>query len=116
MNEYIDITESVILSGLIGSVSPLLFPYLFKLASKIAKRELGKQEKRLLVALVSFLIALGFSAYSFDWSGNLQSRAWEFAIQLFTSWAVFQGTVKNVYELIVKNLPELDKRLEERAN
>jgi hypothetical protein len=112
MRNYIDITESIVFSGMVGSLAPFIFPYLFKLLAQIIKREPSKQEKRWLVAVVALLIAIGVAAYSFDWDGSFIDGGWQFIVQLATSWSVFQGAVKSIYELIIKNFPELDKLLE----
>lgn len=113
MGNYIDITESIVFSGVLGLLAPFIFPYIYKLFTKIAKREATKEEKRLIISFVSLLIAIGLAAYDFDWTGDIRNRIYEFVVGLFSGFAIFKGAVQAVYELIIKNFPELDKRLEE---
>ena len=61
---------SASLSGIIGSIAPFIFPSFFKFLSKIFKKELSKEEKRLVVMLSSIGIAIALILVRFEWSGN----------------------------------------------
>lgn len=114
MTDYIDITASTVFSGLVGLVAPFLFPLLFKLYVKIAKRDMTSQEKRLLIVTVSLLISIGVVAYHFEWVGeSFLERAWAFILYLGVNFVTFRGVVQSVYEVVIKSLPGVEERLNE---
>jgi hypothetical protein len=112
MDQYIDLTNSTAFVGLVGLVSPFLFPFLFNLFSKIAKREVTSQEKRLVITASAFLVSVGVVAYHFEWDGDFMSRVWAFVMYLFVNFVTLRGVVQSVYEIILKNIPGLEERIE----
>ena len=112
MQEYIDITQSTVFIGFVGLIAPFLFPLLFKLISKIAKRKLSNQEKRLVITVVSFLVSIGVVAFHFEWKGEFMIRAWAFIMFLAVNYLTLRGMVQTIYELIIKNFPVVEKRLD----
>ncbi len=69
--EYLVLSAS--LSGVIGSLSPFILPSAFKLLGKIFKKELSKEEKRLVTTLCSIMIALIVILVQFNWTGNIEA-------------------------------------------
>ena len=112
MDQYIDITTSTVFSGLVGLIAPFLFPQLFKLIAKIAKRDLTDQEKRLTIVAVSLVVSLGVVAYNFEWAGSFMERAWAFILYLGVNFVALRGVVQSVYELIIQTFPKLKERIE----
>lgn len=112
MNDYINIVQNTVFTGLIGLVAPFLFPYLFKVVSKWLKKELSKQEKRILVGLVSFLISLVIVAMNFSWEGEFVEAVWSFIMYLIINFTTMRGVVQSIFELIVKNIPSLDEKMD----
>ena len=111
--QYIDITMSTVFSGIVGLVSPFLFPFLFKVLGKWVKRDLTGKEKRLVITTVAFLISIGLVAYYFEWSGEFFDRVCAFAMYLVLNFVTIKGVIQSIYEGIIKNIPEIDKKLEE---
>jgi len=116
MDQYIDITSSVVFTGLAGIIAPFVFPFLFKLFGRWAKRELSDQEKRLLIVIVSLLVAIGLVAVDFEWEGEFGERAWAFIMYLFINFVTLRGIVQSVYELIIKNFPSIEERIAKIEN
>jgi hypothetical protein len=115
MDQFIDITQSTMFVGIVGLISPFVFPFLFKLMAKIAKREITSQEKRLAITVSAFLVSIGVVAYFFEWEGDFMSRVWAFIMYLFVNFVTLRGVVQSVYEIILKNVPGLEERLEKIA-
>lgn len=111
MDQYLDITMSTVFSGLVGLVAPFVFPFLFKLLSKVAKRPITDQEKRLSIVGVSLLISVAVVAYYFEWDGEFMERAWAFVLYLGVNFTTLRGVVQSVYELIIQSFPALKERL-----
>lgn len=112
MSNYVNIVENSVFVSFIGLFAPFLFPYLFKLVGKWIKRELSKQEKRVLIGFVSFLISLVVVAIGFEWEGELTERISAFIVYIVFNFATIRGVVQTIYELIIKNFPALDEELD----
>jgi len=112
MENYFNIVQNSIFTSFIGLFAPFLFPYLFKAVGKSLKRELTKQEKRILVGFVSFLISLVIVAISFDWQGELTERVMAFITYIVLNFATLRGVVQSIYELVIKNIPSIDEGLD----
>jgi hypothetical protein len=115
MQQYIDLTDSTVFAGIVGLVSPFLFPFLFKLVGKLAKRPITAQEKRLTITVSAFLVSIGIVGYHFEWDGDFMSRVWAFIMYLFVNFVTLRGVVQSVYELILLNIPGLEERLDKIA-
>jgi hypothetical protein len=116
MDQFIDITQSTMFIGIVGLVSPFLFPFLFGLITKIAKREITSQEKRMVITATAFLVSVGIVAYFFEWQGDFMSRIWAFIMFLFVNFITLRGVVQSVYELILLNIPGLEERLDKAGS
>ena len=112
MENYFNIVQNTVFTSFIGLFAPFLYPYLFKIVGKWSKRELTKQEKRLLVGLVSFLVSLVIVAIGFDWQGELTERIMAFLMYIVLNFATLRGVVQSIYELVIKNIPSLDEELD----
>ena len=89
MENYFNIVQNTVFVSFVGLFAPFLFPYLFKIVGKWSKRELTKQEKRLLVGLVSFLVSLVIVAIGFDWQGELTERIMAFLMYIVLNLVMF---------------------------
>jgi len=116
MEQYIDVTSSVVFAGFVGLIAPFVFPFIFKLLGKWAKRELSDQEKRILIVLISFLVSVGIVAADFNWEGEFGERAWAFIMYLALNFTTLRGVIQSVYELIIKNFPSIEKRIAKIEN
>ena len=67
-------TELFILT--IGSLAPFILPSVFKLLGKIFKRDLSKEEKRLIITLLSGAVALTLVLIKYQWVESIY-RDWE---------------------------------------
>jgi len=101
---------SASLSGLIGSLSPFILPSVFKLISKIAKKDLNKEEKRLVVTLFSIAISLVVILVQFSWSGILERDLNNILQFFFVNFVAIKGMIQTVYELLIKSIPTLDEK------
>ena len=101
---------SASLSGLIGSLSPFILPSVFKLISKIAKQDLNKEEKRLVVTLFSIAISLVVILVQFSWSGILERDLNNILQFFFVNFVAIKGMIQTVYELLIKSIPTLDEK------
>lgn len=97
-------------SGLIGSVAPFLLPSLFRLLSKLYKREITKEEKRLVITIFSAVIAVILLMVKFEWVGDLREDLNNFGQFFFINFVAIKGMVQTIYELIIKNVPLLNER------
>ena len=98
------------LSGLIGSLSPFILPSVFKLISKIAKKDLNKEEKRLVVTLFSIAISLVVILVQFSWSGILERDLNNILQFFFVNFVAIKGMIQTIYELLIKSVPTLDEK------
>jgi uncharacterized membrane protein len=101
---------SASLSGLIGSLSPFILPSVFKLISKIAKKDLNKEEKRLVVTLFSIAISLVVILVQFSWSGILERDLNNILQFFFVNFVAIKGMIQTVYELLIKSVPALNEK------
>ncbi len=101
---------SASLSGLIGSLSPFILPSVFKLISKIAKKDLNKEEKRLVVTLFSIAISLVVILVQFSWSGILERDLNNILQFFFVNFVAIKGMIQTIYELLIKSVPTLDEK------
>lgn len=101
---------SASLSGLIGSLSPFILPSVFKLISKIAKKDLNKEEKRLVVTLFSIAISLVVILVQFSWSGILERDLNNILQFFFVNFVAIKGMIQTIYELLIKSIPVLNEK------
>jgi len=101
---------SASLSGLIGSLSPFILPSVFKLISKIAKKDLNKEEKRLVVTLFSIAISLVVILVQFSWSGILERDLNNILQFFFVNFVAIKAMIQTIYELLIKSVPTLDEK------
>lgn len=112
MENYFNIVQNTVFTSFVGLFAPFLFPYFFKIVAKWSKRELTKQEKRILVGFVSFLVSLVIVAIGFDWQGEPTERVVAFITYIVLNFATLRGVVQSIYELVIKNIPSLDEELD----
>ena len=105
--EYLVLSAS--LSGVIGSLSPFILPSAFKLLGKIFKKELNKEEKRLVVTLFSILISVVVILVQFSWTGNIEAD-FNSVLQFFVNFTAIKGMIQTVYELLIKSVPTLNEK------
>lgn len=97
------VIRSTAFASIIGVVAPFVFPFIFKLF----KRELDKEEKRLLITLISIVVSVVILAFNYNWSGDFKQNIGDFAYLLALNFATFKGSVQVVYEAIIKNISKL---------
>lgn len=98
------------ISGLIGSLAPFVLPSIFTLLSKIYKKDLVASEKRLVITLLSVLVALILIAARFEWNGDLKADMGNFIQLLFINFVAIKAMVQVIYEMIIKSIPALEER------
>ena len=101
---------SASVSGIIGSVAPFVLPSIFKLIGKIFKKELSKEEKRLVTTLCSIMIALIVILVQFNWTGNIETDLNNILQFFFVNFVAIKGMIQTVYELLIKSVPTLNER------
>ena len=106
--EYLVLSAS--LSGVIGSLSPFILPSAFKLLGKIFKKELSKEEKRLVTTLCSIMIALIVILVQFNWTGNIEADFNNVLQFFFVNFTAVKGMIQTVYELLIKSVPALNEK------
>lgn len=106
--EYLVLSAS--LSGVIGSLSPFILPSAFKLLGKIFKKELNKEEKRLVVTLFSILISVVVILVQFSWTGNIETDLNNILQFFFVNFVAIKGMIQTVYELLIKSVPALNEK------
>jgi hypothetical protein len=116
MTEYIDITQSTVFIGMVGLVAPFLFPFVFKLFKKWVGREATSQEKRVMISGFAILVSVGILAVLFEWEGSFFERLWAFLLYMFVNFVTLKGVIQSVYELIIKNSPIVEERLDKIEN
>jgi len=98
------------ISGVIGSLSPFILPQVFKLIGKIFEKDLSKEEKRLVITVLSAVIGLVLIIVRFQWNGDLVRDLSNFAQFFFINFVAIKGMVQVIYELVVKSIPALEER------
>lgn len=101
---------SASVSGIIGSLSPFILPSVFKLLSKVFKKELSKEEKRLVVTLFSILISVVVILVQFNWTGNIETDLNNILQFFFVNFVAIKGMIQTVYELLIKSVPALNEK------
>jgi surface polysaccharide O-acyltransferase-like enzyme len=101
---------SASVSGIIGSVAPFVLPSIFKLVGKIFKKELSKEEKRLVTTLCSIMIALVVILVQFNWTGNIETDLNNILQFFFVNFVAIKGMIQTVYELLIKSVPALNEK------
>jgi len=101
---------SASVSGMIGVLAPFILPAIFKFLSKITKKELNKEEKRLTVTVFSILIALVVILVQFRWSGDIKADLNNLIQFFFVNFVAVKGMIQTIYELLIKNIPVLTER------
>jgi len=101
---------SASVSGIIGSVAPFVLPSIFKLIGKIFKKELSKEEKRLVVTLFSILISVVVILVQFNWTGNIEADFNNVLQFFFVNFTAVKGMIQTVYELLIKSVPALNEK------
>jgi hypothetical protein len=112
MTEYIDITQSTVFIGMVGLIAPFLFPFVFNLFKRWVGREATSQEKRMVITGFSILVSVGILAFLFEWDGTFFERLWAFVLYMFVNFITLKGVIQSVYELIIKNFPIVEERLD----
>lgn len=114
MAEFQEIIQTSAFAGIIGLVATFLFPYIFKVFTKILKRELGKNDKRLIVVLFSLTVSLGLSIYVFDWTTtqSVPQAIFDFVLALAANYGAFYAGIQTIYNMVIKSFPELEKNQE----
>lgn len=103
---------SASISGAIGIFAPFLIPLIYKVVEKIKKGSLEKNEKRLIVTLLSVLVAAGMIVVNFEWVGSFKEDAYRLAEFFFVNFAIVKGTIQTIYELIIQEVPAIDKAMD----
>lgn len=98
------------ISGVIGAIAPFVLPSLFTLLSKIFKKDLIASEKRLVVTVLSGIIALVLILVKFQWGGEFKEDLNNFAQFFFVNFVAIKGMVQVIYELVIKNSPILEEK------
>lgn len=101
---------SASVSGIIGSVAPFILPSIFKLLGKIFKKDLSKEEKRLVTTLCSIMIALIVILVQFNWTGNIEADFNSVLQFFFVNFTAIKGMIQTVYELLIKSVPTLNEK------
>lgn len=101
---------SASVSGIIGSVAPFILPSIFKLIGKIFKKDLSKEEKRLITTLCSIMIALIVILVQFNWTGNIEADFNNVLQFFFVNFTAVKGMIQTVYELLIKSVPVLNEK------
>lgn len=109
-----DLTLNAGISGIIGVLAPFVLPFLFSLISKITKKTLKSDEKRLVITLLSVGISFIVICTNFDWVGDWKEVVVRFVTYLSANYLVIKGSVQTIYELILKG-SGLDVKLEKAA-
>lgn len=98
-------------SGIIGLVSPFLLPFVFKLVESIAKQELTKEAKRLIITVLASLVAIIIILAQNNWTGDIKNDLLRTSELFFVNFVAIKGMVNTIYELIVKGIPSIDAEL-----
>lgn len=98
------------ISGAIGSLAPFLLPSFFNLLVKIFKRELAKEEKRLVITALSITIAFVVIIVNFEWTREFKTDIVEFAQFFFINFVTIKGMIQTIYELVIKSIPALEEK------
>jgi len=101
---------SASVSGIIGALAPFILPSIFKLISKISKKELNKEEKRLVVTLCSIAVALIVILVQFSWTGNIEADFNNVLQFFFVNFTAVKGMIQTIYELLIKSIPVLNEK------
>ena len=101
---------SASVSGIIGSVAPFILPSIFKLIGKIFKKDLSKEEKRLITTFCSIMIALIVILVQFNWTGNIEADFNNVLRFFFVNFTAVKGMIQTVYELLIKSVPMLNEK------
>jgi len=97
-------------SGAIGSLAPFILPSFFKLLEKIFKKELCKEEKRLVITLVSITIAFALIFVKFEWVNGIEANIGNVLQFFFINFVAIKGMIQTIYELVIKNVPALEEK------
>ena len=97
-------------SGAIGSLAPFVLPSVFKLLGKIFKRDLSKEEKRLIITLLSGAVALTLVLIKYQWVESFEDNIGNLLQFFFVNFVAIKGMVQTIYELIIKSIPALEER------
>jgi len=97
-------------SGAIGSLAPFILPSFFKLLEKIFKKELCKEEKRLVITLLSGAVALALVLVKYQWVESFEENLGNLLQFFFINFVAIKGMIQTIYELIIKSIPALEER------
>jgi hypothetical protein len=110
------VTSNTLISGVIGTFAPIVFPYIFVLIEKLTKKTMQSSEKKMTIFIISMTIVFALVASNLDWSGNFWEVMKKLGIAFVIDNVVFMGMVNNIYSNVLKLFPSLDKALEVSAS
>lgn len=98
------LTVSSQISALIGVIAPFVLPFMFKWVEKITKKALGREDKRLIITVLSIAISFIIICASFNWVGTVEEIIKNFVLEFSKNFLIIKGVVQTVYELIIKGV------------
>lgn len=96
--------SSVAFSSIVGIISPFILPIIYGLF----KRELSKEEKRLLNTLLALTISVIIAGTFYEFKGNLLDSIGNFLTYLLLNYGTVKGMTQTVYEVLVKSVSRID--------
>ncbi len=97
--------------GIVSALAPFVLPFLYKVIQKIVKREITKDEKRLLNTALALTISGTVLLLNYQWTGDWKQDLSGFAQFFFINFAIIKGIVQTIYETLVKGIDGVDKLL-----
>jgi uncharacterized membrane protein len=110
------VTSNTLISGVIGTFAPIVFPYIFALIERITKKAMQPCDKKTTIMVISMTIVFALVAFNLDWTGNFWEVMKKLGIAFVVDNVVFMGMVNNIYVGILKLFPALDNALEKSAS
>src|SRR3972149_3979023 len=110
------IVDQLTLSTIIGFFAPIVIPFIFRLYERRTKEYLNKDTKRRIVTAVSTLVSLFIVGLTFEGDGLSRGEASRFVGYIIANLTIVKGTIQVVYEEIIKQVPIVDKALEDLGN
>lgn len=95
--------------GVISALAPFVLPFLYNLLQNILKREITKEEKRLVNTAIAMVISAVVLLSNYSWVGDWKKDLIGFMEFFFINSAIVKGIVQQVYESLVKGIDSVDK-------